>query len=91
MVHLNICCFCVVLVVMFICVILLVGLFSTRQNSHCSMFSEFGSTRVGEEAGLLQIVLQCVASTQWCVPADHRFDLLVLVCTAVGGRRLKVC
>lgn len=40
--------------------------------------SEFGSTRVGEEEGLLDAVLACVVSTQWCVPSDQRFDLLVL-------------
>ena len=41
--------------------------------------SEFGSTRFGGEEGLLHTVLQCVVNTQWCVPPDQRFDLLVLV------------
>lgn len=40
--------------------------------------SEFGSTRLGEEEGMLQRVLQCVVITQWYVPPDQRFDLLVL-------------
>ncbi|KAL8559122.1 hypothetical protein ACOMHN_046170 [Nucella lapillus] len=39
---------------------------------------EFGCTRVGEEEGLLQSVLQCVINVQWCVPPDQRFDVLVL-------------
>ncbi|KAK7113620.1 wings apart-like protein homolog [Littorina saxatilis] len=40
--------------------------------------SELGCTRFGEEESLMETVLQCVVSTQWCVPPDQRFDLLVL-------------
>ncbi|KAL8595031.1 hypothetical protein ACOMHN_002010 [Nucella lapillus] len=40
--------------------------------------SEQGSTRAGIEEGLMHTVLTCVAGTQWCVPPDQRFDLLVL-------------
>lgn len=41
--------------------------------------AEFGSAKVGEEKGLLQTVLSCMLSTQWYIPSDQRFDLLVLV------------
>ncbi|XP_076441923.1 uncharacterized protein LOC143280963 [Babylonia areolata] len=40
--------------------------------------NEQGSGRVGQEEGLLHTVLTCVACTQWSVPPDQRFDLLVL-------------
>ena len=55
--------------------------------SHCarlSVCSEFGTTRIGQEVGLLETVLVCVVSTQWCIPPDHRFDLLVLVSQSAG-------
>ncbi|XP_046359427.2 wings apart-like protein homolog [Haliotis rufescens] len=40
--------------------------------------NEFGSTKVGEQEGLMECVLLCVFSTTQYAPADQKFDILVL-------------
>lgn len=41
--------------------------------------TELGNLDVAIETSLMETVIRCLTTTQWCIPSEQRFDLAVLV------------